>query len=127
MQWFRDMIEIHKENPNPREFITLVKGDLIPNEVFVFTPKGKVINMKKGATPIDFAYAIHTEVGERCQGAIVNEHLVPLKTLLNSGDVVEILTSKNAHPSIDWLKYVVTSRARKKIMDDVHGRCPLSY
>jgi guanosine-3',5'-bis(diphosphate) 3'-pyrophosphohydrolase len=116
LQWFRDMIEVHKENPNPRDFLSLVKGDLTPIEIYVFTPKGKVINLKAGATPIDFAYAIHTEVGESCQGAIVNEHLVPLKTELGSGDVVEILTSKNAHPSIDWLKYVVTNKARKKIM-----------
>lgn len=116
LQWFRDMIEVHKENPNPKDFLSLVKGDLTQNEIYVFTPKGKVINLKVGATPIDFAYAIHTEVGESCQGAIVNEHLVPLKTQLNSGDVVEILTSKNAHPSIDWLKYVITNKARKKIM-----------
>jgi guanosine-3',5'-bis(diphosphate) 3'-pyrophosphohydrolase len=116
LQWFRDMIETHKENPNPRDFLSLVKGDLTPLEIFVFTPKGKVINLKVGATPIDFAYAIHTEVGESCQGAVVNEHLVPLKTQLNSGDVVEILTAKNAHPSIDWLKFVATTKARKKIM-----------
>jgi GTP pyrophosphokinase len=110
------MIDTHKENPNPREFLSMVKGDLIPNEVFVFTPRGKVINLKKGATPIDFAYAIHSEVGEQCKMAIVNEALVPLKTELNSGDVVEIITSKDAHPSIDWLKYAITNRARKKIM-----------
>jgi len=116
LHWFRDMIEAYEENPNPKDFLSLVKGDLTPAEIFVFTPKGKVINLKIGACPIDFAYAIHTEVGERCHGAIVNEHLVPLRTQLNSGDVVEILTSKNAHPSIDWLKYVVTNRARKKIM-----------
>jgi guanosine-3',5'-bis(diphosphate) 3'-pyrophosphohydrolase len=116
LQWFRDMIDTHKENPNPRDFLSLVKGDLTPNEIFVFTPKGKVVNLKVGATPIDFAYAIHTEVGESCQGAVVNEHLVPLKTQLNSGDVVEVLTAKNAHPSIDWLKFVVTAKARKKIM-----------
>jgi GTP pyrophosphokinase len=116
LQWFRDMIDTHKENPNPREFLSMVKGDLIPNEVFVFTPKGKVINLKKGATPIDFAYAIHSEVGEHCKMAIVNETLVPLKTGLNSGDVVEIITAKDTRPSIDWLKYVATNRAKKKIM-----------
>lgn len=116
LQWFRDMIDTHKENPNPREFLSMVKGDLIPNEVFVFTPKGKVINLKKGASPIDFAYAIHSEVGEHCKMAIVNETLVPLKTELNSGDVVEIITSKDTRPSIDWLKYVATNRAKKKIM-----------
>jgi GTP diphosphokinase / guanosine-3',5'-bis(diphosphate) 3'-diphosphatase len=115
LQWFRDMIDTHKENPNPKDFLSLVKGDLTPNEIFIFTPKGKVINLKVGATPIDFAYAIHTEVGEHCQGAIVNEHLVPLRSELNSGDVVEIITAKNARPSIDWLKHVVTNKARKKI------------
>lgn len=116
LHWFRDMIETHKENPNPKDFLSLVKGDLTPNEIYVFTPKGKVINLKAGATPIDFAYAIHSEVGEHCKGAVVNEHLVPLRTPLNSGDVVEIITAKNARPNLDWLKYVVTNRARKKIM-----------
>jgi guanosine-3',5'-bis(diphosphate) 3'-pyrophosphohydrolase len=122
LEWFREMIETHKENPNPKDFLSLVKGELTPNEIFVFTPKGKVINLKVGATPIDFAYAIHTEVGERCQGAIVNEQLVPLRTALNSGDVVEILTAKNSHPSIDWLKWVVTNKARKKIMAFIQKR-----
>ncbi len=116
LQWFRDMIEAHKENPNPKDFLTLVKGDLTPNEIYVFTPKGKVISLKRGATPVDFAYAIHTEVGSKCKGAYVNEQWAPLKTRLNSGDVVEIVIGQNARPSIDWLKYVVTSRARKSIM-----------
>jgi len=116
LEWFRDLIDSYQENPNPKEFLSMVKGDLTPNEIYVFTPKGKVINLKMGATPIDFAYAIHSEIGERCTGAIVNEQLVPLKTQLGSGDVVEILTSKNSHPSVDWLKYVVTTKARKKIM-----------
>lgn len=122
LQWFRDMIETHKENPNPRDFLTLVKGDLTPNEVFVFTPKGKVVNLKKGATPIDFAYAIHTEVGDHCKMAIVNESLVPLKTELNSGDVVEIITSRESRPSLDWLKYVATNKAKKKIMAFIQKR-----
>ncbi|MCP4147052.1 MAG: bifunctional (p)ppGpp synthetase/guanosine-3',5'-bis(diphosphate) 3'-pyrophosphohydrolase [bacterium] len=116
LHWFRDMIETHKENPNPRDFLSLVKGDLTQSEVYVFTPKGKVVNLKFGATPIDFAFAIHSEVGEQCKGAIVNENFVSLKTKLNSGDVVEIITSRKSHPSIDWLKYVVTNKAKKKIM-----------
>ncbi len=115
LHWFREMIEAHKENPNPREFLSQVKGDLTPNEIYVFTPDGKVITLKKNSTPIDFAFAIHTEVGFHCKGAYVNEQLVPLKTKLQSSDVVEILTSKKSHPSADWLKYVATSRARKKI------------
>lgn len=122
LQWFRDMIETHKENPNPREFLSMVKGDLIPNEVYVFTPKGKVINLKKGSTPIDFAYAIHSEIGDHCKMAIVNESLVPLKTSLNSGDVVEIITSKEVNPSIDWLKYAITNKAKKKIMSYVQKK-----
>lgn len=122
LHWFRDMIDIHKENPNPREFLSMVKGDLTPNEVFVFTPKGKVVNLKKGATPIDFAYSIHTEVGEHCKMAIVNEALVPLKTELNSGDVVEIITARDSRPSLDWLKHVATARAKKKIMSYIQKR-----
>ncbi len=127
LQWFRDLIDTHKESPNPKDFLSLVKGDLTPNEIFIFSPKGKVVNLKIGATPIDFAYAIHSEVGEHCQGAIVNELLVPLKTKLNSGDVVEILTSKNAHPSIDWLKIVVTNKAKKKIMAYVQRKEHVEY
>lgn len=116
LHWFRELIESHKSNPNPKDFLTLVKGDLTPNEIYVFTPKGKVVNLKAGSTPIDFAFAIHTEIGNQCKGAIVNEQLIPLRTPLNSGDMVEILTSKNTNPSSDWLKFVVTSKARKKIL-----------
>jgi len=117
LKWFRDMVEAHKSNPNPMEFLSLVKGDLIQNEIYVFTPKGKVVNLKKGSTPIDFAYSIHSEIGNHCKGAVVNEHFVSLKTELNSGDVVEILTSRTSRPSIDWLKYVATTRAKRKIMN----------
>jgi GTP pyrophosphokinase len=117
LKWFRDMVDTHKSNPNPIDFLNLVKGDLIQNEIYVFTPKGKVINLKKGSTPIDFAYAIHSEVGDRCKGAIVNEHFVSLKTELSSGDVVEIVTSRNSHPTIDWLKHVATTRAKRKILN----------
>lgn len=115
LQWFRDMIDTHRHNPNPKDFMSLIKKELTPNEIFVFTPKGKIINLSAGATPIDFAYAIHTEVGNHCKGAIVNEHLVPLRTKLNSGDVVEVETSNSASPSLDWLKFAVTTKARKKI------------
>lgn len=127
LQWFRDMIESHKENPNPKEFLSQVKGDLTPNEIYVFTPKGKVITLKKGATPIDFAFAIHTEVGYHCKGAYVNEQLVPLRTKLQSSDIVDILTSKNASPSADWLKYVGTSKARKKISSYIQKKENLIY
>ena len=116
LQWFREMIDYHKANPDPKEFLSLVKKDLTPNEIYVFTPKGKVINLKAGATPIDFAYAIHSEIGDHCKSAIVNEKLVPLRTRLNSGDVVEIIIGKNIQPSSDWLKYVASTKAKKKIM-----------
>ncbi len=116
LEWFREMIDYHKTNPDPKEFLSLVKRDLTPNEIYVFTPKGKVINLKAGATPIDFAYAIHSEVGDHYKNAIVNEKLVPLRTTLNSGDVVEIVTQKNSRPSADWLKFAATTRAKKRIM-----------
>jgi len=116
LEWFREMIDYHKTNPDPKEFLSLVKRDLTPNEIYVFTPKGKVINLKAGSTPIDFAYAIHSEVGDHCKNAIVNEKLVPLRTQLNSGDVVEIITQKSGAPSADWLKFAATTRAKRKIM-----------
>jgi GTP pyrophosphokinase len=116
LEWFREMIDYHKTNPDPKEFLSLVKRDLTPNEIYVFTPKGKVVNLKAGATPIDFAYAIHSEVGDHCKNAIVNEKLVPLRTKLNSGDVVEIVTQKNVTPSADWLKFAASTRAKRKIM-----------
>jgi guanosine-3',5'-bis(diphosphate) 3'-pyrophosphohydrolase len=116
LDWFREMIDYHKTNPDPKEFLSLVKRDLTPNEIYVFTPKGKVINLKAGSTPIDFAYAIHSEVGDHCKNAIVNEKLVPLRTQLNSGDVVEIVTQKNVNPSADWLKFAASTRAKRKIM-----------
>ncbi len=116
LEWFREMIDYHKTNPDPKEFLSLVKRDLTPNEIYVFTPKGKVVNLKAGSSPIDFAYAIHSEVGDHCKNAIVNEKLVPLRTKLNSGDVVEIITQKNSSPSADWLKFAMTTRAKKRIM-----------
>jgi len=115
LQWFREMIQDHVSNPDPHEFLNLVKGDLTPNEIYVFTPKGKIINLKAGSTPIDFAYAIHSEIGHKCARAIVNEHMVPIRTRLKSGDVVEIQTSRDVSPNIDWLKHVATHRARKAI------------
>ena len=116
LEWFREMIDYHKTNPDPKEFLSLVKRDLTPNEIYVFTPKGKVVNLKAGATPVDFAYAIHSEVGDHCRSAIVNEKMVPLRTRLSSGDVVEILTQKSSSPSADWLRFVTTTRAKKRIM-----------
>jgi len=103
------------EEKNTREFMKELKMDLYEEEIFVFTPQGKIITLATGATPVDFAYAIHTEVGNTTSGARVNNVLVPLKSELKSGDIVEILTSKKAHPSEAWLKFVKSSNARYKI------------
>ena len=97
------------------DFIESLKLDLYPKDVYAFTPMGKVIQLPRGATPIDFAYAIHSEVGDTCTGAKINGRIVQLKTELQNGDVVEILTTSNSKPSRDWLNYVVTSRARNRI------------
>lgn len=116
LAWFRQVLEWQKEMKDPREFMETLKIDLFQNEVFVFTPKGRVISLPAGSTPIDFAYAIHTDVGHRCVGARANNRIVPLEYKLRNGDIIEILTSKTAGgPSRDWLKIAKTSRARNKI------------
>ncbi len=113
--WMRQLIEWVKEMQEPSEFFSTLKVDLYPDEVYMFSPKGRVVTLPRGATPIDFAYAIHTEVGHQCVGAKVNSQIVPLRHRLANGDVVEILTQKGHAPSRDWLNYVRTSRARSKI------------
>ncbi len=113
--WLRQLLEFQKEVADPEEFYESVKVDLFPEDVYVFTPKGDVKTIPRGATPIDFAYAVHSEVGHRCSGARVNGAIVPLRHKLQNGDVVEILTSKNHHPSKDWLEFAITSRARGRI------------
>jgi GTP pyrophosphokinase len=113
--WLRQLMEWQRDLKDPTEFIETVKIDLFQDEVFVFTPKGDVKALPKGATPIDLAYSIHSAVGEHCSGARVNGLIVPLRYALRNGDTVEILTSNNQKPSKDWLKFVVTSRARTKI------------
>lgn len=115
LEWLAKLIELQKELKHPREFLESLKLDLFPDEIYVFTPKGDVIVLPQGATPLDFAYAIHTEVGNRCVRAFVNEKLVPLDYKLETGDVVKIETSPYQKPSRDWLKIVKTSRARSKI------------
>jgi len=117
LAWLQRMVDWQQETSDPTEFMESLKIDLEQDEVFVFTPKGKVITLPTGATAIDFAYAIHTEVGHRCIGARVNGRLVPLDSALGSGDTVEIFTSKvaGAGPSRDWLQFVHTPRARSKI------------
>jgi guanosine-3',5'-bis(diphosphate) 3'-pyrophosphohydrolase len=111
----REVLEIQQEIKNPKEFMSNLKLALFPEEVYVFTPNGDVKAFPKGATPIDFAYSIHSDVGNQCIGAKVNRNIVPLKYELHNGDRVEIITKAGHHPSKDWLKYVVTSRAISKI------------
>ncbi|MBU0574957.1 MAG: bifunctional (p)ppGpp synthetase/guanosine-3',5'-bis(diphosphate) 3'-pyrophosphohydrolase [Proteobacteria bacterium] len=111
----RDLLDAQQEIENPREFMSNLKVALFPEEVYVFTPNGDVRSFPKGATPIDFAYSIHTDIGNQCIGAKVNRSIVPLKYQLKNGDTVEIITQAGHHPSKDWLKFVVTSRAIAKI------------
>jgi GTP pyrophosphokinase len=111
----RQLLETTRDIANPREFLSSLKMDLYADEVYTFTPKGAVYSFPRGATPVDFAYRIHTDVGHRCVGARVNGRLVPLRTPLVNGDIVEILTAPAGQPSRDWLAFVVTSRARNKL------------
>ncbi|HZS46611.1 MAG TPA: bifunctional (p)ppGpp synthetase/guanosine-3',5'-bis(diphosphate) 3'-pyrophosphohydrolase [Blastocatellia bacterium] len=113
--WLRRLVEWQQEVQDSREFIDNLKIDLYPKEVYAFTPMGKVIELPRGATPIDFAYAIHSQVGDTCTGAKANGRIVPLKYQLRNGDRVEIITSPGHHPSRDWLSFVVTSKAKQKI------------
>jgi guanosine-3',5'-bis(diphosphate) 3'-pyrophosphohydrolase len=113
--WLRQLLEWQKSLEDPQEFMESVRLDLFPNEVYVFTPKGAVREFPKGATPIDFAYSIHSEIGDKCIGARVNGRMVPIRYQLKNGDIVEIITSSKHHPSKDWLDFVVTPRAKTKI------------
>lgn len=117
MLWLRQLHDWQKETEDPSEFLEALRFDLGSPEVFVFTPKGNVIALPGGSTPVDFAYAVHTEVGNRCVGAKVNGRLVPLESQLTNGDVVDVLTNKSEHagPSRDWLNFVKSPRARSKI------------
>ena len=117
MQWLRQLLEWQRETSDPGEFLDALRFEINAAEVYVFTPKGDVVALPSGATPVDFAYAVHTEVGHRCMGARVNGRLVPLESTLDNGDVIEIFTSKAdaAGPSRDWLTYVRSARARNKI------------
>src|SRR5256712_1905461 len=113
--WLRQLLESHQDVTDNRQFMESVKLDLYSDVVYVFTPKGAVKELVKGSTPIDFAYAIHTEIGDRCSGAKVNGKMVPLRYQLRSGDTVEIVTSPAQVPHRDWLKFVRTPRAKNKI------------
>ena len=120
-QWLRQMLEWQQEVRDPQEFIQNLKVDLYPEEVYAFTTKGEVKSLPRNATVIDFAYAIHTAVGHQCVGARINGKMMPLRTCLQNGDVVEIVTNPKHQPSRDWLNFVVTTRARNRIKQFLHN------
>ncbi len=115
LNWIRQLVEWQKEMTDPNEFLSSLKMDLYPDETYTFTPKGKVVVVPADGTPVDFAYTIHTEVGNTCVGAKVNGRMAPLRTKLRTGDIVEIVTQKDHKPSRDWLSFVKSPRARNKI------------
>src|SRR5947199_4290046 len=115
LAWLRQVVEWQREVTDPNEFLSTLKVDLYPEEVYTFTPKGKIVILPRSATPVDFAYSVHTEVGHHCVGAKVNGRMVPLRTKLNSGDIVEIGTNANHNPSRESLSFVKATRARQKI------------
>jgi GTP pyrophosphokinase len=114
-QWMRQLLEVQQEVRDPAEFLQNLKIDLYPEEVYIFTPKGEVRSLPRGATAVDFAYTVHTDVGHQCVGARINGRMVPLRTRLQNGDIIEIVTQSGHKPSRDWLTFVATSRARSKI------------
>ncbi len=113
--WLRQLLEWQKDVPDAKEFMETVKGDLFPDVVYVFTPQGDVKELPQGATPVDFAYSVHTDIGSQCVGAKVNGRIVPLKHVLHNGDKIEVMTQSGHTPSRDWLKFVKTSKARNRI------------
>ncbi|WP_317383191.1 bifunctional GTP diphosphokinase/guanosine-3',5'-bis pyrophosphate 3'-pyrophosphohydrolase [Anaerobiospirillum succiniciproducens] len=120
-QWIKNIIDLQQSASNSMEFIEAVKTDLFPDSIFVFTPDGKIFDLPAGSTPVDFAYALHTDIGQHCIGARVNHRMFPLSRPLQSGQSVEIITSQNAEPSAMWLTSVVTPRARSKIRQYLKG------
>jgi guanosine-3',5'-bis(diphosphate) 3'-pyrophosphohydrolase len=114
-RWLQSLLEIQHQSGDPQEFLEHVKVDLFPDEVYVFTPKGKILSLPRGATAVDFAYAVHTDIGNRCVAAKVNGELVPLRSELRNGDRVEIITASHAKPNPSWLQYVRTGKARSNI------------
>jgi GTP pyrophosphokinase len=115
-EWIDDLLELQKQYKNADDYIKNFQFDILDDRIFVFTPKGDVIDLPKDATPVDFAYHVHTEIGNKCVGALVNDKMAPLETKLKSGDIIQIVTEKNRPgPNLDWLKFVKTSMARSKI------------
>ena len=120
-RWLESLLEIQLESRDPKEFLENVKGDLFPDEIYVFTPKGKIMALPRGATAVDFAYGVHTDIGHHCVAARINYELLPLRTELKNGDHVEILTSPTARPNPSWLSFVTTGKARSRIRHYLKG------
>ena len=120
-RWLQSLLEIQSESRDSKEFLENIKGDLFPDEIYVFTPKGKIMALPRGATAVDFGYAVHTDVGHHCGAARINYDLMPLRTELKSGDHVEILTSPTARPNPSWLSFVATGKARSRIRHFLKG------
>ncbi|HUK04663.1 MAG TPA: bifunctional (p)ppGpp synthetase/guanosine-3',5'-bis(diphosphate) 3'-pyrophosphohydrolase [Burkholderiales bacterium] len=114
-RWLQSLLEIQSESRDSKEFLEHIKGDLFPDEIYVFTPKGKIMALPRGATAVDFAYAVHTDIGHHCTAARINYELMPLRTELKSGDQVEITTAPSARPNPSWLNFVATGKARSRI------------
>ncbi|MBS0327341.1 MAG: bifunctional (p)ppGpp synthetase/guanosine-3',5'-bis(diphosphate) 3'-pyrophosphohydrolase [Proteobacteria bacterium] len=120
-RWLQGLLEIQSESRDPKEFLEHVKGDLFPDEIYLFTPKGRIMALPRGATAVDFAYGVHTDIGHHCVAARINYELLPLRTELKNGDHVEILTSPTARPSPSWLSFVTTGKARSRIRHYLKG------
>ncbi len=120
-RWLQSLLEIQSESRDSKEFLENIKGDLFPEEIYVFTPKGKIMALPRGATAVDFAYGVHTDIGHHCVGARINYELLPLRTELKNGDHVEILTSPVARPNPSWLSFVATGKARSRIRHFLKG------
>lgn len=114
-QWLKNILDLQASSANAIEFLEHVKVDLFPNEIYILTPKGKILTLPKGATPVDFAYAVHTDIGHKTVAARVNNVMMPLRTKLKTGDSVEIITSEHAKPNPAWLNFAVSGRARSAI------------
>ncbi|MEO8739514.1 MAG: bifunctional (p)ppGpp synthetase/guanosine-3',5'-bis(diphosphate) 3'-pyrophosphohydrolase [Casimicrobiaceae bacterium] len=114
-RWLQSLLEIGSESRDSKEFLEHIKGDLFPDAIYVFTPKGKIMALPHGATPVDFAYSVHTDIGQHCTAARINYELMPLRTELKNGDQVEIITSPTARPNPSWLSFVATGKARSRI------------
>src|SRR5690349_2479072 len=120
-RWLQSLLEIQSESGDSKEFLEHIKGDLFPNEIYVFTPKGKIMALPRGATAVDFAYGVHTDIGHHCVATRINYELLPLRTELKNGDHVEILTSPTARPNPSWLSFVATGKARSRIRHYLKG------